>query len=98
MTTTDHYSYATDLTPDDYRQFYAVICRRRAEKRPRWIYRLVLICSIPVALVLTYFTSNRNLLIDPNYVLAFVLGTFAMNAAVQAIQSGILRWMSVVEA
>jgi hypothetical protein len=98
MTTTDHYSYATDLTPDDYRQFYAVICRRQAEKRPKWIYPLVLIFSFPVALVLTYFTSDRNLQIDPSYVLAFVLGTFAMNVAVLVIQSGVLRWMSVVEA
>lgn len=96
MTTADHYSYTTDLTTEDYQQFYAVLGRRQGSKRPGWIYLVALSCSIPVAVVLTYFTSYRPLNIGLNYVVAFWLGTLAMNTAIYVMHSGMISRISAI--
>lgn len=97
MVTADPYVYALDLTPDDYRHFYAAIGRQQS-KPSRWIYPVAISVSIPVAAVLAYYTPYDLFNVGVSCVIAFLFGMATMIVVVRIAYVGAMGRLAAIGA
>ncbi|QUS40275.1 YcxB family protein [Tardiphaga alba] len=91
----NQYSYAIDLTPDDYRQFYSAIGRHQG-KPPNWVYAVAMSLCIPAGIALASLTRLRPVDIGLHCGIAFLLGMFAMFVAVRFATASTIRQVALI--
>lgn len=75
----DRFSFALDLTPDDYQHYFSLLGQRQqSETRTTWPYVVAILAVFPVATFLGLYTPATRLAIGMSCGVAFALGLIAM--------------------
>lgn len=80
----DRFSFAIDLTPEDYQQYFSLLAQRQhGETSTTWPYVVAILSIFPVAIFLGQYTPATKLGIGMSCGVAFALGLIVMMRVVR---------------